>query len=188
MQRKQVTIADTEKQWETDILLVAGVPIPVRSEAFVEAKLRKETEGANIVCEPLEIDIGQVYVASCLINKTERLRIRVIDVSNKKIRLQKKPKLAKAMTCEMEEKDEVSRMIGKINLEEKNWAISGFSIEHLDEITSNILKKLIREYSDLFIKDDETLNSTTMVKNGITLEPRTQPICKAPYRIPYHQR
>ncbi|KAG5872446.1 hypothetical protein JTB14_008946 [Gonioctena quinquepunctata] len=81
-----------------------------------------------------------------------------------------------------------NRMVGKIELDDEEWSKRGFSLEHLDEDTREKLMALIRGYHDLFLEDDVVLTSATEVKHSITSEPGAHPICKAPYRIPYHQR
>ncbi|KAG5869265.1 hypothetical protein JTB14_013888 [Gonioctena quinquepunctata] len=80
-----------------------------------------------------------------------------------------------------------NRMIGKIELDDQEWSKREFSLEHLNEDTGEKLIALIRGYPDSFLKDNVVLTSATEVKNSITLKPGAQPICKAPYRIPYHQ-
>ncbi|KAG5865493.1 hypothetical protein JTB14_035518 [Gonioctena quinquepunctata] len=77
-----------------------------------------------------------------------------------------------------------NRMIGKIGLDDEEWSKRGFSLEHLDEETREKLMALIRGFYDLFLEDA----SATEVEHSIISEPGAPPICKAPYRIPYHQR
>ncbi|KAG5863058.1 hypothetical protein JTB14_012664 [Gonioctena quinquepunctata] len=124
-----------------------------------------------------------------MVNSTKAW-IRVVNVSQKEVKLMKKHKLAKAVSCETMEEIMVTtnRMVGKIELDDEEWSKRGFSLEHLDEDAREKLMALIRGYHDLFLEDDVVLTSATEVKHSITLEPGAQPICKAPYRIPYHQR
>ncbi|KAG5876855.1 hypothetical protein JTB14_023549 [Gonioctena quinquepunctata] len=162
--------SDQEQKWETDIVLEEDIIIPARTEALVNAKLSTIIEGELVVCEPVDIGNGYVHAANCLMVNSTKAWIRVVNVSQKEVKLMKKHKLAKAVSYDEE------------------WSKRGFSLEHLDEDTREKLMALIRGYHDLFLEDDVVLTSATEVKHSITLEPGAQPICKAPYRIPYHQR
>ncbi|KAG5892262.1 hypothetical protein JTB14_034213 [Gonioctena quinquepunctata] len=181
--------SDQEQKWETDIVLEEDIIIPARTEALVNAKLSTIIEGELVVCEPVDIGNGYVHAANCLMVNSTKAWIRVVNVSQKEVKLMKKHKLAKAVSCETMEEIMVTtnRMIGKIELDDEEWSKRGFSLEHLDEDTREKLMALIREYR-LILEDDVVLTSATEVKHSITLEPGAQPICKAPYRIPYHQQ
>ncbi|KAG5890089.1 hypothetical protein JTB14_003652 [Gonioctena quinquepunctata] len=181
--------SDQEQKWETDIVLEEDIIIPARTEVLVNAKLSTKIEG-ELVCEAVDIGNGYVHAANCLMVNSTKAWIRVVNVSQKEVKLMKKHKLAKAVSCETMEEIMVTtnRMIGKIELDDEEWSKRGFSLEHLDDDTREKLMALIRGYHDLFLEDDVVLTSATEVKHSITLEPGVQPICKAPYRIPYHQR
>ncbi|KAG5879426.1 hypothetical protein JTB14_026517 [Gonioctena quinquepunctata] len=182
--------SDQEQKWKTDIVLEEDIIIPARTEALVNAKLSTKIEGELVVCEPVDMGNGYVHAANCLMVNSTKAWIRVVNVSQEEVKLMKKHELAKAVSCETMEEIMVTtnRMIEKILLDDEGWSKRGFSLEHLDDDTREKLMALIRGYHDLFLEDDVVLTSATEVKHSITLEPGAQPICKAPYRIPYHQR
>ncbi|KAG5860169.1 hypothetical protein JTB14_014412 [Gonioctena quinquepunctata] len=96
--------SDQEQKWETDIVLEEDIIIPARTEALVNAKLSTKIEGELVVCEPVDIGNGYVHAANCLMVNSTKAWIRVVNVSQKEVKLMKKHKLAKAVSCEtMEE-------------------------------------------------------------------------------------
>ncbi|CAG9825716.1 unnamed protein product [Phaedon cochleariae] len=67
--------------WETDIMLGNDVTIPARTEAMVYAKLKVNLKGNLIVCEPIELGNGYVHTASCLLENSSKIWVRVLNVS-----------------------------------------------------------------------------------------------------------
>ncbi|KAG5894813.1 hypothetical protein JTB14_008303 [Gonioctena quinquepunctata] len=114
----------------------------------------KKIEGELVVCEPVDIGNGYVHAANCLMVNSTKAWIRVVNVSQKEVKLMKKHKLAKAVSCETMEEIMVTtnRMIGKIELEDEEWSKRGFSLEHLDEDTREKLMALIEDTRLIFWK------------------------------------
>ncbi|KAG5875637.1 hypothetical protein JTB14_037314 [Gonioctena quinquepunctata] len=90
--------SDQEQKWETDIVLEEDIIIPARTEALVNAKLSTKIEGELVVCEPVDIGNGYVHAANCLMVNSTKAWIRVVNVSQKEVKLIKKHKLAKAVS------------------------------------------------------------------------------------------
>ncbi|CAG9814156.1 unnamed protein product [Phaedon cochleariae] len=81
-QTTEETIAEIPRHtWETDIILENDVTIPARTEAMVYAKLKFNLEGNLIVCEPIELGNGYVHTASCLLENSSKIWVRVLNVS-----------------------------------------------------------------------------------------------------------
>ncbi|CAG9814155.1 unnamed protein product [Phaedon cochleariae] len=83
-QTTEETIAEFPRHtWETDIILENDVTIPARTEAIVYAKLKFNLEGNLIVCEPIELGNGYVHTASCLLENSSKIWVRVLNVSSR---------------------------------------------------------------------------------------------------------
>lgn len=182
--------ADLEKRqrWETDVIIEQDLDIPARSQMLVMGKLKKNIGGEYIINEP--IDLGNHVIAARSLGKNqEQIPIRVINLSWKNVEIKKKQTIARAVACEEEQELEGDiQEIKSFDFSNDNWEEKGFELTHLNKDIREKLGDLLREYQDLFRDDNDKLTSTTKVKHSITLEPGAQPICQAPYRIPYKQR
>lgn len=76
-------------------------------------------------------------------------------------------------------------MVRQVNTRDDTW-LQEFEVSHLHPTIKERLYNILREYADLFLGEGDILTCANEVKHGFTLESGAQPICKAPYRIPYH--
>lgn len=188
----ETTHKGNEKQKTTSqvaiIFSAELISIPPRTELLSHGKIKENPTGEYLVCEPGEIPNTGAYFACTLVPNNPLVPIRILNLSNTEVRIQKGQRIGSAQVAETEESVPQETISMKVIDSRSSTWLSQFTTEHLELNTQEALHRLLREYSDLFLEEGELLPRASQVKHSITLEPGAQPICKAPYRIPYSQR
>lgn len=188
--KQKIENKNQEKQagaMESEILMAEEISIPARTEVCTMGKIKKQMDGKTVVCEPLQNGTGHVRMANSVAPNREMVPIRLINASFSEVTIKRNEKIGMASQC-IEETEKRTGIISKFDTSNNKWMEEGFEMAHIPEDTRKELTKVIRKYHHIFKDDDEILTSTTQVKHSIIVEPEAQPVCKAPYRIPYQQR
>ncbi|KAG5867153.1 hypothetical protein JTB14_016230 [Gonioctena quinquepunctata] len=157
-----------EQRWETEILAEDDLDIPARTEVVLMGRLKKKICGKILVCELEEMGNAHFLVAKSVVKNGESVPIRLINLSQGQVKVQRNQKIALATGCvEEEETEKESLRVQGVSLSDDKWIAEGFQMDHLTENTRKKLSKLLLNYRDLFREDDDELTSTTEVKHGI---------------------
>ncbi|KAG5880375.1 hypothetical protein JTB14_027282 [Gonioctena quinquepunctata] len=128
-----------EQRWETEILAEDDLDILARTEVVLMERLKKKICGKILVCESEEMGNAHFLVAKSVV-KNESVPIRLINLSQGQVKVQRKQKIALATGCvEEEETEKESLRVQGVSLSDDKWIAEGFQMDHL---TENIRKKL----------------------------------------------
>lgn len=172
---------------ESTILATELISVPPRTELLCHGKVNNEVEGKWLVCEPVDISKGEACVACAIVPNDRLVPLRIMNLSDREIRIPKGQKLGIAFSTEEEKAPSGTLTVGGIDLSDDKW-MKEFDVAHLEPNIRKELHRVIKEFSELFMGEGDLLPSASQVRHSLTLESGAQSICKAPYRIPYRQR
>ncbi|KAG5863137.1 hypothetical protein JTB14_018615 [Gonioctena quinquepunctata] len=155
-----------EQRWETEILAEDDSDIPARTEVVLMGRLKKKICGKILVCESEEMGNAHFLVAKSVVKNGESVLIRLINLSQGQVKVQRNQKIALATGCvEEEDTEKESLRVQGVSLSDDKWIAEGFQMDHLTENIRKKLSKLLLNYRDSFREDDNELTSTTEVKH-----------------------
>ncbi|KAG5873048.1 hypothetical protein JTB14_010531 [Gonioctena quinquepunctata] len=157
-----------EQRWETEILAEDDLDIPARTEVVLMGRLKKKICGKILVCESEEMGNAHFLVAKSVVKNGESVPIRLINLSQGQVKVQRNQKIALAAGCvEEEETEKESLRVQGVSLSNDKWIPEGFQMDHLTENIRKKLSELLLNYRDLFREDDDKLTTTTEVKHAM---------------------
>lgn len=156
--------------------------IPARTE-IVTFISTLETEPCIILGEEVS---SNVFVANTLATPTNgKIPVRIMNVRNESVNLNNfSPKLRQSKDFDIFE-------LGSTALYDKNRIevlLSELNLKHLDKIDQDMISKICIKYSDIFCLKNDSLSTTPIYKQSITLKPNTQAVYTKPYKLPHSQR
>ena len=179
------------KRQENGVYLFEDLIIPPRSEVICEAVLKgtSRVKAQNIVLEQCE-DVPQgLLVARVLCRKNNRVPVRLANVTEKELLVQRKMLLATAFEAETENKKKGGKnnFIRTVSLADSNEILKQLDLEKPSSEAAVQLKNLVLEYIDIFRAPNQKLTCTSRVTHRIITED-VPPIVKRPYRVPFHRQ
>ncbi|KAG5880832.1 hypothetical protein JTB14_027613 [Gonioctena quinquepunctata] len=142
-----------EQRWEIEILAEDFLDIPARTEVLLMGRLKKKICGKILVCEFEKMGNAHFLAAKSVVRNGESVPIRLINLSQGQVKVQRNQKIALATGCvEEEETEKESLRFQGVSLSDDKWIAEGFQMDYL---TENISKKLKDHYYDIEYEEYE---------------------------------
>lgn len=156
--------------------------IPARTEII---KFISTNETETCVVQGQEI-ISNVFIANTLANPVNgKLPVRIMNIRNQPVQLKNITlKTQKATEYEIFE-------IGptpKYDTKRVNDLLEELNLDHLNENDREVIANICIKYSDVFCLKTDSLGTTPIYKQSISLKPYAQPIYTKPYKLPHSQK
>ena len=168
-----------------------NVRIPAMCQAVCMANLKKvsKIETEHVVLEADEDLPSGILVAKVLCKTNGQVPVRINNITNNEIILPAKMKIAQAFEVEIEapSNEKNTRYIMAINKTDSEEVLTELNLNQPVNENEIRLKNLILESIDIFMSPNQKLTCTTQISHKIITED-VPPICKRPYRVPYHRQ
>jgi len=165
--------------------------LPPRSIIVCEAALRgsSRVKAQHVVLEQCEDAPHGLLVARILCKSDNRVPVRLTNVADKEILVQRNTTVALAYEADVEEKPTrvTSNTIRSVTQEDSDEILKELSLKSPKTDAEIKLKNLVLEYIDIFRAPSQKLTCTSQVTHRIITD-NVSPICKRPYRVPFHRQ
>lgn len=121
----------------------------------------------EVIIEPAEVKRHGIFVARVLVDNTQRVPLRIVNITSQEVILSKSTVLGHTIVTNNFQKLNINTV--DINKKKRNIE-TYFTLNHLDNPQREKITNLLRRYDDIFLTE------------GVP------PITKAPYRVPHSQR
>lgn len=153
--------------------------IPPRSESIHFIKLKtKLKDDSVIIADELKED---VFLASSIISPGKyTIPVKILNVSDNEISLPAfEPNIYSLSDYEI---CQFTKTKSKVNRAEQLKNL--LKLEHLNNEERNSIESICNKYSDIFYVPGDTLTTTNVCEQKITLKPNSTPVYTKPYRLP----
>ena len=173
-----------------NVMLMEDLFVPARSQVVCMANLQgnSRVKAQHMVLEPSD-DIPQgLFLSRSLCKRDKTIPIRLMNITDKPLLIQRKRVIANAYEAEVSIKPEcMSTTIRKISVEDTKSILEQLQLVNDLSTDEEKLKKLILEYIDIFRSPNQKLTCTSKLTHRIITED-VPPICKRPYKVPYQRQ